>query len=268
MRGDIATVEARATLSKFFTWMNRRDIVDGNPVAGTEAHQSIAVERTLSVDELRIVWNAADPSWQFGRIVRQLILTGGRRDQIGGLKHTELDLDNAMITLPRKQGLRARKAAALAGAELRRRRGGSKNNETFQIPLSKQSIELFRMETLSKPVYVFGVTPRTARGRVVSLAGPRAMRNFTPVIGDLITEHWSLHDLRRTFATIAVEKLDADPTVADAAINHKPAMTKGVMGVLPRAKLLEKRIELMNRWGDFIEEISKPWQTQISGWLP
>jgi len=254
-KGQIAMTNARATLSKFFSWLISRHIAETNPVSGTEKIYADQVERTLSVEELVKVWHAADPAWQFGRIVRQLILTGGRRDQIGGLKHTELDLDAEipMITLPRKAGLRARKKA-VNGVENKRRRGGSKNNETFQIPLSPQSVELFRMEKMKKPVYVYG----DDAGEGGFSGWSKSMPKLYEKIGDGV-EHWTLHDLRRSFATIAVEKLDADPIVADACINHKPpSLTKGVMGTYQKAKLLEKRIELMNRWGAYIAEITKP----------
>jgi integrase len=249
-RGQISMTNARATLSKFFSWMIQRHIVENNPVTGTEKIYADTIDRTLTIDELKIVWNAADPSWQFGRILRLLILTGGRRDQLGGLKKTELDLDGAMITLPRKATLRQRKRG-----DVKSRRGGSKNGETFQIPLSKQAVELFRQEKMSKPEYVFG----DLDGAGGFSGWSKTMPKLYELIGDQIKEHWSLHDIRRSFATIAVENLDADPIVADACINHKPAsMTKGVMGVYQKAKLLEKRIELMNKWGAFIEEITKP----------
>ena len=55
--------------------------------------------RALSADELRTVWNACDDS-DYGRIVRLLILTGCRREEIGGLRWSEINLDAGTITLP------------------------------------------------------------------------------------------------------------------------------------------------------------------------
>ena len=48
--------------------------------------------RALSSDELRTVWNACDDS-DYGRIVRLLILTGCRREEIGGLRWSEINLE-------------------------------------------------------------------------------------------------------------------------------------------------------------------------------
>ena len=56
-------------------------------------------ERTLTNDELRRVWNAAGDEG-YGRIVKVLILTGQRRDEVGGMAEAELDRDRAMWLLP------------------------------------------------------------------------------------------------------------------------------------------------------------------------
>jgi integrase len=266
-RGQIATRAARATLSKFFKFMGHDHIVDSNPVLTTRNFQSIAIERTLSVDELRIVWNACNPTTRSGRIVRNIILTGTRKSQIGGLRKVELDLDGSrnrwgvpMITLERKPSLRQRKAAAANGGELKRRRGGSKNNLTFHIPLSPQAVELLKLENSPNPAYVFGDGPDTQ-----GFSGwSNAMDDIYEAIGDRITEHWTLQDLRRTFSTICVEDkrdggLDLDATAVDACINHKPEeLKKGTRGIYQYAKLLRKRIEVMNQWGAFIEELGRP----------
>ena len=45
------------------------------------------------------VWLAA-PDNDYGRIVQLLLLTGCRRDEIGGLRWSEVDLKARTITLP------------------------------------------------------------------------------------------------------------------------------------------------------------------------
>lgn len=248
-RGNIAMTNARATLSKYFTWMITRDIAENNPVFGTEKITAARLDRTLSVQELVAVWNAATPDWQYGRLVRQLILTGARREQIGGLKKSELDVDSAMITLPRKANLQTRKRAAANGGEANRR-GGSKNGERFEIPLSKQSLALFAVESDTQGDYVFGECGFSAWSRSVKALSAR--------IGDQIKEHWSLHDLRRTFATLCVQQLKLNHLAVDAALNHLPEMKRGVAGIYQQADLLEERVEVMNAWGAYIEQITAP----------
>jgi hypothetical protein len=55
--------------------------------------------RLLDDGELAAIWRAAG-SGQFDSIVRLLMLTGARREEIGGLRWSEIDLDRAVIVLP------------------------------------------------------------------------------------------------------------------------------------------------------------------------
>ena len=67
-------------------------------------------ERVLTDDELRAVWNAAEQDgYPFGAIVKMLILTGQRLNEIAATKWSEIDLANAMISIPatRMKGNRA-----------------------------------------------------------------------------------------------------------------------------------------------------------------
>jgi integrase len=57
-------------------------------------------ERILTNDELRGVWDAAGQiGYPFGHIVRMLILTGQRLNEIAALSWKEVDLDNALIAI-------------------------------------------------------------------------------------------------------------------------------------------------------------------------
>ena len=70
-----------------------------NPVIGTRKHKEAPRERWLSDGELGAIWNDA-PDNDYGRIVRMLLLTGQRRDEIGSLRWPEVDTDAKTITLP------------------------------------------------------------------------------------------------------------------------------------------------------------------------
>ena len=78
---------ARSHISSLFTWCLRRGLCRENPVSATESFKTdSARERVLSADELRQVWDKCDMDSDYGRIVRLLILTGARREEIGGLR--------------------------------------------------------------------------------------------------------------------------------------------------------------------------------------
>ena len=90
--GPIAADRARAALSAFFGWAIREGLCEANPVIGTnKAAELKSRERVLSDLELTAIWQAL-PDNDYGKIVRLLILTGQRREEIGGLRWSEIDM--------------------------------------------------------------------------------------------------------------------------------------------------------------------------------
>ena len=83
--GPIAANRTRAALSHCFAWAMQQGLVENNPVIGTaRPAPEVKRERILTNEELRQVWNAAGDDG-YGRIVKVLILTGQRRDEVGGM---------------------------------------------------------------------------------------------------------------------------------------------------------------------------------------
>ena len=137
-RGPTEGNHVRASLSAFFAWAMREGLVEANPVIGTNrATENGSRDRVLSENELRSIWNAlADDD--YGTIVRLLALTGQRREEIGGLRRSEIDLDKALISLPAPR---------------------TKNGRPHDIPLSPLAISILK-DWLSRRTttgeYVFG----------------------------------------------------------------------------------------------------------------
>src|SRR5262249_2074591 len=110
-RFDVATVlngikapaarnRARSTLSAFFAWAIGEAICDVNPVVGTnKAEEAGERQRVLTYEEIASVWIGADNANGYGTILKLLLLTGCRRDEIGGLMWKEVDLNARTITL-------------------------------------------------------------------------------------------------------------------------------------------------------------------------
>jgi integrase len=73
-----------------------KGFADSNPVVGTnKATDEISRDRVLSREELQLAWRNAGAG-DFGAIVRLLILTGQRREEVGGMLWSEIDLDAAL----------------------------------------------------------------------------------------------------------------------------------------------------------------------------
>ena len=100
-RGRTAAARARSNLSALFVWAMKEGLCDANPVANTNdpAEGIPTRDRVLSDDEIRIIWKACRDD-DFGRIIRLLLLTGCRREEIAGLRWNEIDLNTGVLTLP------------------------------------------------------------------------------------------------------------------------------------------------------------------------
>jgi integrase len=87
--GAVSANQAHAALSTFFAWAIDQDHVSGaNPTADIRHLKVDKRIRVLSEPELVDIWHACRND-HFGRIVKQLMLTGQRRQEIGGLEWLE-----------------------------------------------------------------------------------------------------------------------------------------------------------------------------------
>jgi integrase len=92
------------------------------PAATTNKHFDDAKsrDRVLADRELAIVWHAL-PDSDYGAIVKLLILTGQRREEIGALRRSEVDLEELVIALPPER---------------------TKNGRPHEVPLSKPALAI------------------------------------------------------------------------------------------------------------------------------
>lgn len=87
----------------FFRWCVKppRRYIPYSPLEGVEIRLGKKRKRTLPVDELRSVWNAAQrQSYPHGTIVQLLILNGQRRGEIANLRRAWINEKARTITLP------------------------------------------------------------------------------------------------------------------------------------------------------------------------
>jgi integrase len=222
---DSTAGRARAQLNAFYVRMMQEGIAEANPVVGTKPQQERPErDRVLSEDELRAVWKACDPNTDFGRIVRLLILTGCRREEIGGLKRSEIDLDACTITLPPER---------------------TKNGRTHTLMLPPMAMEIIRsVPQLVDRDYLFGERSST---------GFTLWQRCKPKLGDGCAP-WRLHDLRRSVATHMAE-IGIEPHIIEAALNHAGGHKAGVAGVYNRAKYAKQMKTALAMWCDHVAAI-------------
>jgi integrase len=115
--GRTSAARARANLSALFAWAMREGVMSTNPVVGTnDPAEGIAPrDRVLTPEEVKAIWTQCRDD-DFGRIVRLLLLTACRREEIGGLCWSELDPETGKMLLPKDRT----KTRPPAGADLTR----------------------------------------------------------------------------------------------------------------------------------------------------
>jgi integrase len=88
-------------LSALFNWAIREGIdLAADPVLGTNRPaEPKSRERVLTDAELAEIWTACRDD-DHGRIVRLLLLTAQRRDEVGGMRRSEIERGRKIWTIP------------------------------------------------------------------------------------------------------------------------------------------------------------------------
>jgi integrase len=255
--GPAAATRARAALSGLFSWAVREGLAESNPVIGTnQPAEPRSRSRVLSEAELREVWRACRGD-DHGRIVRLLILTGQRRDEVGAMAWAELDLDRATWCIPG---------------------GRTKNHLDHTLPLPPLVMSIINDapgalaagEDTIPPNGVRGKSKVFGRGengfggwsnakaaldrRIFEARKRFAERTREPAEDVKPIAAWTLHDIRRSVATHMAE-LGVLPHVIEALLNHVSGHKAGVAGIYNRSRYESEVKAALAMWADRVGEL-------------
>lgn len=239
--GVTAAARARQSLSAFFAWLIGEGIAGENPVIGTNnpGQDLRARDRVLTEDELRSIWLACRDD-DFGRIVRLLMLTGARRDEIGGLRDSELALDKCSLNIP---GTR------------------TKNHHALHLTLPPAAVAF--LETAPRRegrdlIFGGGEGPFSAWSYSTLALGARiAEMRGSPIAP------WRIHDIRRTVAT-GMAEIGVQPHIIEAVINHRSGHKAGVAGIYNRATYEPEIKQALALWADHLLAIVESRESNIT----
>lgn len=226
-----------AVLRRMFRWAVSRGDIDRSPMEGMETPPAVkARDRWLSDQELARIWEHAPKTHHcFGPIVRLLIVTGQRREEVSSLSWEELDRTELMWTLP---GDRA------------------KNGEPNRVPLNELAVAVLDA--------VAGKSTWPRRGKVFSTStgggftgyhkGKEKLDRMVAEDGGDPIAPWRLHDLRRTLAT-GFQRLGVRFEVTEAVLNHVGGSRAGVAGIYQRHDWKAEKREALDLWNNHVVSI-------------
>jgi integrase len=240
----------RASLSAFFNWALKRGHIKINPAALTDRNAEHARNRVLNrdpknprnrPDELRVIWNAL-PAGDYGDILKLLLLTGCRRDEIGSLRWDEIADDGTAIELPGER---------------------TKNGRPHRVHLSAPARAILKArKKVDGRELVFGIGDGPFAGWSNSKERLDAdLARICKEQGRKPLPEWHLHDLRRTLATLMAEDLKVAPHIIEALINHVSGHKAGVAGTYNWATYDEETAAALDAWGRHVLALVAPRKT-------
>jgi integrase len=176
---------------------------------------------------LKLTWQAADAAGGApGALFKMLILTGCRRNEMTKLAREEITANTIELSGQR-----------------------TKNGVPHTIPLTAMMRR------------VLDALPQS--GKYVLNAGDRPMgdhslakEKIAPAI-----RPWTLHDLRRSFAS-GLQRLGVAPHIVELAMNHRSGTFRGVAGIYHRHRYEKEVREAFGLWSKHIGALIFGWRRQ------
>jgi integrase len=233
----VAADRLLAQIRKFFNWYALRDENFVSPVVRGMARtrpSEIARTRVLSDVELRALFRALEHCDRpYSQLVRLLLLTAARRDEIAMARWADLHDDHLIVPAARV-----------------------KTKRDHLIPLSDAAKSVLSELTRGRPLHF--VLSTTEGKRAFSGFSKAKARLDKLILEELRKtepkaqlEDWRLHDLRRTARTL-MSRAGVRPDISERVLGH---VIPGVQGVYDRHSYEKERREALEALSRQIDAI-------------
>lgn len=210
VRGGAGTAaRVLGTTGAMFAWGVQQGLLSEVPTRGVKTAQRASRERFLSPTEARRLLATLTDMEDGGRlsgahadIIRLLLMTGARRSEITGLRWDEVDLERGRLTLPPE-----------------RTKAGGKTG-TRRITLSAPALAVLRRRQAVEGPLVFP----SSRDPKKPAAALQKVWNRIRTEAELPALR--IHDLRHSFASMALAKGASLPLIGKALGHSSPRVTE------------------------------------------
>lgn len=242
LKYPIAANRILALVRSIFNWALDEELIDASPAARVRPPgEETARERVLNDEEVKKLWSGFEQLGEpFGPLFQILLLTGQRRNEVAGMKWAEIE--NDIWRLPGER---------------------TKSGKGHLIPLSPLAKQILEgVSEIEGCKHVFTTARRG--GRPVSGWGKTKNRLDLIVAKEVakgagepldMKKHgiadWTIHDLRRTFAT-GLRSLGVDRLTVSKCLNHAEA---GITQVYDRYSADPEKREALKKWAEHIQQL-------------
>ena len=188
-------------------------------------------ERTLTDDEIRLVWKQAEGNGTFGGIVRLALLTAQRRSKVTTMKWSDLSLDGEW-TIPKE---------------------AREKDSAGELVLPDATVSIIKAQPrLGDNPFVFA-----GQGNGPFNGFSKAKAAFDAKLPGI--SPWVLHDLRRTARSL-MSRAGVSSEHAERVMGH--AIT-GVEGVYDRHSYRDEKADALRRLAGLIATIVNPLEANV-----
>jgi integrase len=218
---------ALAVTRRMFAFAVERGVIEASPFVGVRASRETPRARTLTDDEIQLLWAATAPGaprieTSTRLALRLLLLTGVRATEVCGATWEEINTVAEEWVIPAAR---------------------TKNGREHRIPLLEPAMEIVQeAAALRRGDWLL----RAARGEghVTTWGVLEAVQR---ILGSGVT----VHDLRRSLAT-GLQRLGVRLEVTEAVLNHVSGTRAGVVGIYQRHDWSAEKRAALDAWARHI----------------
>jgi len=236
-RAPITANRLQGVLVRMFNFASERGIIDFSPLAGMRRGKENSRSRTLTDEEIKILWSGLDLDnadidiYCLSKLaLKAILLSGQRPGEVVGMRSEHIDGEWWVIP-----------------AELTKTR---EENRVPILPMLADVIQQAKVFSSDSPYIFRSPREKDDQERPLTVGTlSNAIRRHRAKMG--ITEKFTPHDLRRTLRTRLAE-IGVSDMVAERILGHK---LQGVLGIYNRHSYDVEKKQALILWESRLREI-------------